>query len=63
MRTVCSYGNSSKDPSLHPSGARDCIEQVVNGNESIIRLMLESNIEAGNQENPVDRSKLRYGCR
>jgi 3-deoxy-7-phosphoheptulonate synthase len=34
---------------------------VVNGNRSIIGLMLESNLEAGNQEIPADRSQLRYG--
>jgi len=57
----CSHGNSNKDPSLQPLVARDCIEQVANGNRSIIGLMLESNLEAGNQEIPADRSKLRYG--
>jgi 3-deoxy-7-phosphoheptulonate synthase len=57
----CSHGNSNKDPSLQPLVARDCIEQVVNGNRSIIGLMLESNLEAGNQDIPADRSKLRYG--
>ncbi|MCB1597272.1 MAG: 3-deoxy-7-phosphoheptulonate synthase [Gammaproteobacteria bacterium] len=57
----CSHGNSNKDPALQPLVARDCIEQIVNGNKSIIGLMLESNIEAGNQEIPADRSRLRYG--
>ncbi|MBL8198501.1 MAG: 3-deoxy-7-phosphoheptulonate synthase [Chromatiales bacterium] len=57
----CSHGNSNKDPSLQPLVARDCIEQVVNGNRSIIGLMLESNLEAGNQDIPADRSQLRYG--
>jgi 3-deoxy-7-phosphoheptulonate synthase len=57
----CSHGNSNKDPALQPLVARDCIEQVVNGNKSIIGLMLESNIEAGNQDIPADRSLLRYG--
>ncbi len=57
----CSHGNSNKDPALQPLVARDCIEQIVNGNKSIIGLMLESNLEAGNQEIPADRSQLRYG--
>lgn len=57
----CSHGNSNKDPSLQPLVARDCIEQVANGNRSIIGLMLESNLAAGSQEIPADRSKLRYG--
>lgn len=57
----CSHGNSNKDPALQPLVARDCIEQIVNGNKSIIGLMLESNLEAGNQDIPADRSQLRYG--
>jgi 3-deoxy-7-phosphoheptulonate synthase len=57
----CSHANSNKDPSLQPLVARDCVEQVVNGNRSIIGFMLESNLHAGNQElmgNPAD---LKYG--
>ena len=57
----CSHGNSNKDPSLQPLVAKDCVEQVVNGNRSIIGLMLESNLGAGNQDIPADLSKLRYG--
>ena len=57
----CSHGNSNKDPALQPLVARDAVEQVLNGNRSIIGLMLESNLEAGNQEIPADRSRLRYG--
>jgi 3-deoxy-7-phosphoheptulonate synthase len=57
----CSHGNSNKDPSLQPLVARDCVEQVVNGNRSIIGLMLESNLHAGSQEIPADLAKLRYG--
>ncbi len=57
----CSHGNSNKDPSLQPLVAKDCVEQVINGNRSIIGLMLESNLHAGNQEIPADLAKLRYG--
>ena len=57
----CSHGNSNKDPSLQPLVARDCVEQVANGSRSIIGLMLESNLGAGNQEIPADLKKLRYG--
>jgi 3-deoxy-7-phosphoheptulonate synthase len=57
----CSHGNSNKDPSLQPLVAKDCVEQVVNGNRSIIGLMLESNIGAGSQEIPADLARLRYG--
>jgi 3-deoxy-7-phosphoheptulonate synthase len=34
---------------------------VANGNRSIIGLMLESNLESGNQKIPADLSELRYG--
>jgi 3-deoxy-7-phosphoheptulonate synthase len=57
----CSHGNSNKEPALQPLVARDCVEQVANGNRSIIGLMLESNLEAGNQDIPADLSQLRYG--
>jgi 3-deoxy-7-phosphoheptulonate synthase len=57
----CSHGNSNKDPALQPLVARDCAEQIVSGNKSIIGLMLESNLEAGSQDIPADRSQLRYG--
>ena len=40
----------------------DCVHQIRDGNRSIIGLMLESNIEGGNQPIPDDLSKLRYGC-
>ncbi len=57
----CSHGNSNKDPGLQPLVARDVVEQVVNGNRSIIGLMLESNLEAGRQDLPADRAQLQYG--
>ena len=36
-------------------------KQIVDGNRSIIGLMLESHLEAGNQAIPGDLSALRYG--
>jgi len=62
-RTVidCSHGNSDKNPDLQPLVLRDCVEQIVNGNRSIIGFMLESNIEAGSQKIPADKSQLEYG--
>ena len=41
--------------------AQDVIQQIIDGNTSIIGLMLESNLEAGNQKIPADLSQLRYG--
>ncbi len=57
----CSHGNSNKNPSLQPLVAKDCVNQVLEGNQSIIGLMLESNLEAGNQAIPKDLTQLRYG--
>src|ERR1051325_8891941 len=57
----CSHANSMKDYSLQPLVFNDCVHQIVEGNRSIVGLMLESNLEAGSQPIPEDRSKLRYG--
>jgi len=57
----CSHANSMKDHQLQPLVFNDCIHQILEGNRSIVGLMLESNIEAGNQPIPQDRSQLRYG--
>ena len=58
----CSHANSYKKPELQPLVLTDVIRQVRDGNRSIVGLMLESHIEAGNQPVPADLSKLRYGC-
>ncbi len=57
----CSHGNSNKDPALQPLVVTDCVKQICEGNTSIIGLMLESNLEWGNQPIPRDVSQLRYG--
>ncbi len=57
----CSHGNSNKDPMLQPLIAENCVTQVVDGNRSIVGLMLESNLKAGNQPIPKDLSRLEYG--
>jgi 3-deoxy-7-phosphoheptulonate synthase len=57
----CSHANSMKDPGLQPLVFMDCVHQIKEGNRSIVGLMLESNLFAGNQPIPDDRPKLRYG--
>jgi 3-deoxy-7-phosphoheptulonate synthase len=57
----CSHANTNKNPAAQPQVAGDCVEQIVNGNRSIIGLMLESNIGAGNQPIPADLADLKYG--
>ncbi len=58
----CSHANSSKDPELQPLVLSDCVHQIREGNRSIVGLMVESNIEGGNQPIPEDLSTLKYGC-
>jgi 3-deoxy-7-phosphoheptulonate synthase len=58
----CSHANSWKKPELQPLVVRDVVNQLRDGNESIVGLMLESFLEPGNQPMPADPSKLRYGC-
>jgi len=57
----CSHGNSNKDPSVQPLVAENCVTQIVDGNRSIVGLMLESHLKAGNQPIPKDLSTLEYG--
>ena len=62
----CSHANSYKKPELQPLVMHDCISQIcaqrAAGHRSIVGLMVESFIEAGNQPIPDDLSKLKYGC-
>jgi len=58
----CSHANSFKKPELQPDVFRDCVNQIRGGNTSIVGMMLESNLVAGNQPIPADRSRLIYGC-
>jgi len=41
--------------------AENCTTQIVDGNRSIVALMLESHLDAGNQTIPKDLTKLNYG--
>jgi 3-deoxy-7-phosphoheptulonate synthase len=58
----CSHANSYKKPEMQPLVLTDVVRQVREGNRSIVGLMLESHLEAGNQPIPADLSTLRYGC-
>ncbi|MEZ5534107.1 MAG: 3-deoxy-7-phosphoheptulonate synthase [Thiolinea sp.] len=57
----CSHGNSSKQHALQALVAENVAGQIEQGNRSIIGLMLESNINAGNQSITADLSQLEYG--
>ena len=57
----CSHANSNKDPGLQPLVLDNVTHQILDGNESIVGLMIESNIGWGNQSIPADHSALKYG--
>jgi len=57
----CSHANSDKDHNRQRNVMQDVARQIVDGNDSIIGFMVESNIGEGNQkltDNPAD---LKYG--
>ncbi len=58
----CSHANSYKKPELQPLVMADVIHQIVQGNKSLVGVMIESNIVGGNQKIPADLSQLKYGC-
>ncbi len=57
----CSHGNSRKQYMRQLEVLDDVAGQIVAGNRSIVGLMLESNINEGNQPIPDDLSELAYG--
>ena len=57
----CSHANSNKKPELQPLVVDNVGNQIIEGNQSIVGLMVESNIYAGNQSIPKDLSQLKYG--
>ncbi len=57
----CSHGNSNKDYKLQPGVFENVIQQVVDGNTSIVGMMLESNLFEGSQAMPSDLQQLKYG--
>ncbi|MBL06895.1 MAG: 3-deoxy-7-phosphoheptulonate synthase [Chloroflexi bacterium] len=56
----CSHGNSNKDHNRQPIVFKEVIEQRLDGNDKIIGIMLESNINPGNQS-LGDIDDLEYG--
>jgi len=57
----CSHGNSSKQYERQLVVLKDVVQQIQAGNRSIMGVMLESNIHAGNQPIPDDLEEIRYG--
>ena len=57
----CSHANSNKQPELQPLVAENVTNQILEGNQSIVGVMIESNIRAGNQSIPANLEDLEYG--
>ncbi len=57
----CSHENSNKKPENQEMVFKYCIDQRLQGNTSIVGMMVESNLNWGNQKIPKDLSDLEYG--
>ncbi|MGG2397956.1 3-deoxy-7-phosphoheptulonate synthase [Pseudomonas sp. SH1-B] len=57
----CSHANSNKDPALQPLVLENVANQILEGNNSIVGLMVESHLGWGNQSIPKDLGDLKYG--
>ena len=57
----CSHANSNKDPALQPLVMENVTNQILEGNQSIIGLMIESHLKWGSQKIPANLEDLEYG--
>ncbi len=56
-----SHANSNKDPYLQPLVLKNITEQILDGNKSIVGIMVESHIKGGRQDIPENLADLEYG--
>lgn len=57
----CSHDNSHKNHKLQASVLKNILQQIANGNRSLIGVMLESNLFEGNQDISRKSEQLEYG--
>ena len=57
----CSHANSDKDPAVQPLVMENVANQILEGNKSLIGLMIESNLKFGNQKLGSNLDDLEYG--
>jgi len=57
----CSHGNSNKNHKLQTAVLENIIQQITDGNSSIVGMMLESNLYEGNQQVSSNLEELKYG--
>ncbi len=56
-----SHANSNKDPYLQPLVLENVTQQILDGNQSIVGLMVESHLKGGRQDIPANLCDLEYG--
>ncbi len=57
----CSHANSNKDHNLQPLVLANVSNQILEGNKSIIGVMIESHLKAGNQKLSSNPEDMEYG--
>lgn len=57
----CSHANSNKNHELQTLVLENISNQILEGNQSIMGVMIESHLKAGNQKIPADLKDLEYG--
>lgn len=57
----CSHDNSFRKAEQQPPVFQSVIHQIIEGNNNIRGILLESNLHEGNQSFTADLSKLKYG--
>lgn len=57
----CSHGNSNKEYNRQAEVLECVVQQIMEGNQSISGVMIESFLSPGNQKVPADVSQLKYG--
>lgn len=57
----CSHGNSEKNHEKQPFVLEQVVEQIAAGEKNISGVMIESNLEAGNQAISKELDQMKYG--
>jgi 3-deoxy-7-phosphoheptulonate synthase len=57
----CSHANSNKDHNLQPLVLENVTNQIIEGNKSIIGVMIESHLSGGNQKLSSNPDEMKYG--
>ena len=57
----CSHANSNKDHNLQPLVLDNVTNQILEGNKSIIGVMIESHLNGGNQKLSSNTDEMAYG--